>query len=128
MDILVSGTKPPQKEDQGITFLRNLAKRNKPGEEDTILFSNHALSQMSNRCIEHDDVMRCIINGYFIEFYNEIESHGKYPRVVFYDGHTTEIYAVTSFELPDNMLSTVITSCKVDWNKWQKKDEYIERL
>lgn len=127
MGKLVSGTKPPQTEDQGITFIRNLAKKNSIGEDETILFSNHALRRMSNRCIEHDEVIECLINGYFIEFYDEHESHGRYPRVVFYDGHETEIYTVNSFEVPDNMTSTVITSCNVDWDKWKKKDDFIER-
>lgn len=123
-----AGTKPGDIENNGITFIRNLAKENYEKNGANVVFSQHAIRQMNARSIMHDDIIRCMTEGYFIQFRpaNTLR-RGKHPRIIFYDGHETEIYSVSTFEIPENLKTTVITSCLVDWSKWKKVKDYIER-
>lgn len=124
MQQLKTGTTRNDKENNGIVFIRNLARDN---EGRNVYLSTHTLNRMSERCIERDDVIRCISDGFFIEFQKGTHLKDRHPRILFYDGHDTEIYSVTTFEFPENMDTTVITAAIVQWDKWNKCGDYIER-
>lgn len=92
-------------------------------ERGALAFSDHAYEKMRKLRISQEQVIYCIKNGLLIEYQEGYE--GEDPRMLFYNGHENSFYVVVTVVEPDHL---VITVCSVDFTKWRKKGDGIERI
>lgn len=88
-----------------------------------LFFSDHAYEKMRKLKISQSQVVDCIKNGILVEQQNGYDNED--PRMVFYNGHENSFYVVVTVASMDHL---VVTVCKTDFTKWNKKGEGIERI
>lgn len=121
------GTQPPMPENQGINVVRNFANDYLNGNLDSVYITEHANIQMGKRKISALKAVEIIAKGYYVEFQDVKNQHGKTNCTVFYSGHIEKILSVNTLaDLGKNSITLITVEHRKD-EIWKEKGNYVER-